>query len=225
MRALVVAKAPVPGQAKTRLASEVGTTAAADLAAAALLDTLEACAGAFGTDRCHLSLAGDLAQACRYDDLRDALRGWTVRSQFGDTFAERLVRAHLELAETPDGPVVQVGMDTPQATAAMLREAAEGTTAYDAVLGPADDGGWWVLAQRDPEAATALLDVPMSTAETHDRTRTAMVGAGLTVGTARGLRDVDTAADAAAVAEAAPETRFARTWFAQTGVARTGRAR
>ena len=43
---LVVAKAPVPGQAKTRLAASVGEQAAADIAAAALLDTLDAVAAA-----------------------------------------------------------------------------------------------------------------------------------------------------------------------------------
>src|SRR6478672_3319507 len=43
---LVVAKAPVPGQAKTRLAAGVGDQAAAEIAAAALLDTLDAVAAA-----------------------------------------------------------------------------------------------------------------------------------------------------------------------------------
>ena len=45
-RVLVVAKAPVPGQAKTRLAATSATEAAADIAAAALLDTLDAVADA-----------------------------------------------------------------------------------------------------------------------------------------------------------------------------------
>jgi glycosyltransferase A (GT-A) superfamily protein (DUF2064 family) len=43
---LVVAKSPVPGLAKTRLAASIGDAAAADYAAAALLDTLDAVAGA-----------------------------------------------------------------------------------------------------------------------------------------------------------------------------------
>ena len=42
----MVAKAPVPGLAKTRLAASIGAEAAADVAAAALLDTLDAVAGA-----------------------------------------------------------------------------------------------------------------------------------------------------------------------------------
>ena len=45
---VVLAKAPVPGVAKTRLAAVVGDRRAADLAAAALLDTLESCRGLHG---------------------------------------------------------------------------------------------------------------------------------------------------------------------------------
>ena len=48
-RLLVVAKAPVPGEAKTRLGQVVGAEVAADLAAASLLDTLRACTRAVGT--------------------------------------------------------------------------------------------------------------------------------------------------------------------------------
>ena len=51
------------------------------------------------------------------------------------------------------GPTVQVGMDTPQLTAADLREVAAAAATGDAVLGPAADGGWWVLALSDPAAA------------------------------------------------------------------------
>lgn len=215
--ALVLAKAPVPGQAKTRLGRQVGMAVAAELAAAALLDTLAACAEAFGRERCHLSLAGDLVDAVRGTEIREALRGWTVRSQRGTTFAERIANAHLETSPAHAGVVVQVGMDTPHATAQQLRAVAAKASTYDAVLGPAQDGGWWVLAQRDAGAARALLGVPMSTADTHVRTRDAIVASGLSVGEAALMRDVDDADDAAAVATLAPATRFARSWRTLVG--------
>ena len=56
---LVVAKAPVPGLAKTRLAASIGADAAADVAAAALLDTLDAVAAASVQARV-VALVGDL---------------------------------------------------------------------------------------------------------------------------------------------------------------------
>jgi hypothetical protein len=61
---LVVAKAPVPGLAKTRLASALGPEAAADIAAAALLDTLDAVAQAPVSARV-VAMTGDLDVACR----------------------------------------------------------------------------------------------------------------------------------------------------------------
>ena len=210
-RALVLAKAPIAGRVKTRLGADVGMDNAAGLAAAALADTLTACTEAFGPDACHLALEGDLDDAVRGEALRALLEGWSVAPQRGADFASRLVNAHLDLP-SGGGTVVQIGMDTPQVTPAQLAAAAAPLDDHDAVLGPAEDGGWWVLALRDPAGAVALADVPMSTPSTYADTRAALVAAGLSVGTTEVLRDVDTAADADAVAALAPATRFARAW-------------
>jgi glycosyltransferase A (GT-A) superfamily protein (DUF2064 family) len=214
MRVLVVAKAPVAGQAKTRLGARVGDLAAARLAAAALVDTLQAAAAAAGGAHCHLAITGDLDLAVDAERIRDLLADWTVTEQRGDDFAERLVNAHLDAGE---GLVVQIGMDTPQVTPALL-EAAVGMLAdHDTALGAADDGGWWVLARRDPNAVRPLAGVPMSTPTTYADTRAALVAAGCSVADTPGLRDVDTVADARVVAEQAPDTEFARAWVAVGG--------
>ena len=134
MRALVVAKAPVPGRVKTRLGAHVGMEAAARLAAAALLDTLATCRAAF--TECHLALEGDFADALEANALRRALEGWIVHQQRGHGLGERLARAHVDAAGT--GPTVQVGMDTPQLTTDDLHAVAEAASTGDAVLGPAD---------------------------------------------------------------------------------------
>jgi glycosyltransferase A (GT-A) superfamily protein (DUF2064 family) len=211
MRVLVVAKAPVAGQAKTRLGAHVGAVAAARIAAASLLDTLRAAAEAAGASHCHLCLAGDLDDAVEPDRIRDLLRGWTVTAQRGDGLAERLVNAHLDAGP---GDVVQIGMDTPQATPSLLDVAARLLADHDAALGAAEDGGWWVLARRDPARMRALAGVPMSTPTTYADTRAALEATGSLVADTPMLRDVDTVADARAVAEAAPETEFARVWAA-----------
>lgn len=205
---LVVAKSPVPGQVKTRLGADIGMEAAAGIAAASLADSLVACTAAVGAAHCHLSLAGDLADAVRGEHLLSLVEGWSIRPQRGSDLAERLAHAH---AEVP-GPVVQIGMDTPQVTPSSLRAAAAGLERHDAVLGPAEDGGWWVLALREPSLATALVGVPMSTPTTYDDTRAALRAAGLTVGTTATLRDVDTVADAEVVSTQAPAGEFARAW-------------
>jgi uncharacterized protein len=207
---LVVAKAPVPGQVKTRLGREVGMEYAAQLAAAALLDTLELCGRTFGPERCHLALAGDLETATEGRLVRELLRGWSVAAQRGESFGTRLANAHSDLAGVTN--VVQVGMDTPHADPGQLRAVVAGLDDHDAVLAPAEDGGWWALALRSPGRAAPLSEVPMSTDRAEADTRRALVATGLSVGTGPVVRDVDTVADAEAAARLAPGSRFARAW-------------
>ncbi len=208
---LVMAKAPVAGEVKTRLGAAVGPAAAADLAAAAVLDTLDVCGAVF--DDCHVALAGDLDRATGHRALRDALSGWTVHLQRGAGFAARLANAHADVGRATGGPVVQIGMDTPHLGAGHLREVADLVgRGNDAVLGAAEDGGWWVLAVTDPRLAQRLAGVEMSTGRTYDDTLTALRRAGASVAATAVLRDVDTEADAELAASAAPGTRFARLW-------------
>ena len=80
------------------------------------------------------------------------------------------------------------------------------------MLGPAIDGGWWLLGLADPARAAVLSDVAMSTSRTWFDTRRALTGSGVRVVTAGTLRDVDTVFDAELVAAHAPGTRFAAAW-------------
>lgn len=211
MRVLVVAKAPVPGSVKTRLGVSIGDRAAAQVAAAALADTLMVASAAAGSANCHLALAGDLGGAVDRERIRDLLCGWTVTEQRGGDFAARLVNAH---ADAGLGDVVQIGMDTPQVTPELLIAAARSLADHDVALGPADDGGWWALARRDPAVVRGLGTVPMSTPSTYALTWGALAATGASVAMLPGLRDVDTLADARAVAGQVPGTAFARAWAA-----------
>jgi glycosyltransferase A (GT-A) superfamily protein (DUF2064 family) len=207
---LVVAKAPVTGSVKTRLGDVIGMAHAARLAAAALLDTLAVCVSAYGVERCHLAVHGDLDDAERSDELLRGIQGWRVHAQRGEDFATRLVNAHQDAATSSGAPVVQVGMDTPHLDGRILAEAGSRLThRHDAVLGPAADGGWWLLGVGGPHLLGHLADVPMSTDRTGDLTREALVRAGANVTDVETLRDVDEVEDAESVAVAAPDSRFA----------------
>ncbi|WP_299057194.1 DUF2064 domain-containing protein [uncultured Nocardioides sp.] len=215
--ALVLAKAPVAGAVKTRLGADIGLEEAAEVAAASLLDTLRAATDAFGAEHCHLALEGDLAAAVRGEELTAAVAGWHVVPQRGEQLGERIAAAHEDTAHAIDasgagGTTVQIGMDTPQVTGAALRAAAATLDTAEAALGPAEDGGWWVLALRDPARAASLAPVPMSTPTTYADTRAALVAAGVEVADLPVLRDVDTVADAEAVVGLAPDGEFARAW-------------
>ena len=206
---LVMAKAPVPGEAKTRLAPAFTPVGAADLAAAALLDTLDAVRSSDVAARV-IALTGDLAAASRSEEILGALDGFVVVRQRGETFADRLVRAHHDAAM--EGlPVLQIGMDTPQVTGSLLSGAADALLAagVDAVLGMATDGGWWALGVTEPASAAVLAQVPMSRADTGALTRQALERLGLVVGGLPVLADVDTPDDARAVAGTMdPAARF-----------------
>ena len=212
---LVVAKAPVPGLAKTRLAARLGDETAADIAAAALLDTLDAVAAAPVAARI-VAMTGDLSAARRGAELRSRLADFTVVEQRGDDFADRLANAHADAAMAAGGlPVLQIGMDTPQVSAALLIECATALLATDAVLGMARDGGWWVLGISDPRSAECLRHVPMSTAQTGDVTLAALRDTGVHVGLVAELADVDTVDDIEFVRRACPlDSRFSQVTLA-----------
>jgi glycosyltransferase A (GT-A) superfamily protein (DUF2064 family) len=207
---LVVAKAPVPGQAKTRLAASVGNRAAADIAAAALLDTLDAVADSVVAERV-VALTGNLDDAAAGDEIRSRLADFIVVRQRGATFAERLANAHVDAAAATGGlPVLQIGMDTPQVTAELIGECARELLAADAVLGLARDGGWWVLGVTNPEMADCLRTIPMSRADTGAVTLAAVGDTAPNVSLVPTLADVDTVDDVNAVRrDCAPDSRFA----------------
>jgi rSAM/selenodomain-associated transferase 1 len=194
---LVMAKAPVPGRVKTRLVPPCTPDQAAGIAAAALADTLDAVARC-GAARRVLSLDGAPGEWLP--------PGFDVVAQRGATFAERLTSAWLHAG----GPGVQIGMDTPQLTAADLDSALDtlDVRAPDAVLGPARDGGWWAIGFRRAHRG-AFRGVPMSTPDTGRLQRAQLAALGLGVVDLDTRSDVDTFADAVEVAAAAPAGRFA----------------
>ncbi len=157
---LVVAKAPEPGRAKTRLAATVGDRIAAEIAAAALLDTLDAVAAAPVTARV-VALTGNLDTAAGAAEIRHRLESFTVIAQRGNGFADRLANAHADASSVSGGnPVLQIGMDTPQVTAELLTRCARRLLRAQAVLGLASDGGWWVLGLQAPAVGRMPAERP-----------------------------------------------------------------
>ena len=209
---LVVAKAPVAGLAKTRLAATVGKEAAAAFAAAALLDTLDAVRRVDVAARV-VAMTGDLGHAHRADELVAVLADFVVLPQRGDGLDQRLVAAHADAGAVAAGPVLQIGMDTPQVTADLLLASTQclAGPGVDAVFGPATDGGWWALGLSDPGRASFLEGIPMSRPDTGARTRAGLLRTVDTVRDLPRLTDVDTEDDLWPVAHLqSPERHFRR---------------
>ena len=189
---LVIAKEPVPGRVKTRLVPPCTPWQAAALAEAALADTLHTVLAAPARRRV-LVLDGEPGPWLP--------PGFDIMPQCGGGLDERLAGAFAAVS----GPALLIGMDTPQLTPGLL---AVDWEVADAWFGPAVDGGFWGLGLRAPDAAL-VRGVPMSTADTGAVQRARLHAAGLRVAELPRLRDVDTAADAVAVARQAPLSRFA----------------
>lgn len=189
---LVIAKEPRPGRVKTRLTPPFTPEEAAALAGAALGDTLRAVARTPARRRV-LVLDGETGPWLP--------PGFDVVAQCAGGLDERLAAAFAGC----DGPALLIGMDTPQVTPDLLTVDFDGC---DACFGPAEDGGFWALGLADPDPEL-LRGVPMSTPATGAVQRARLVDAGLRVRDLPRLRDVDTFADAEAVAAAAPHGRFA----------------
>jgi hypothetical protein len=212
---IVIAKAPVPGQVKTRLTPPFSPQEAALLARAALTDTLEAVA-ATPVARRVLALAGPEPESSP----SWLPAGFEVIPQRGGGLDERLAAAFTD-AYAGGMPMVLIGMDTPQVTPQLLTDAATPLVSgeADAVLGPAADGGFWLLGLRVPDWSL-LRGVPMSRADTGEAQLARLRSADLRVALMPELTDVDYARDAMRVAAGIPQSRFA-TVLARTGLATT----
>jgi uncharacterized protein len=196
-RLLVIAKAPVPGRSKTRLCPPCSAEQAAELAEAALADTLDAVSRTECGGRT-IVLDGEPG---------DWLPGgFEVVPQVGGGLADRLADAFGNCG----GPALLIGMDTPQVSPDLLADGLErlGRPGTDAVLGPCPDGGYWAIGMSRPLPG-AFEGVPMSTGRTGEAQLNRLRELGLEVDLLDTLSDVDHFADAALVAAERPAGRFA----------------
>jgi rSAM/selenodomain-associated transferase 1 len=202
---IVIAKAPVAGQVKTRLCPPLTPEQAALVAEAALIDTLTAVGNASVHERT-LVLEGDPGAW-----LPPGLR---VIAQRSGAFTERLAGAIADsFAEAPL-PILLIGMDTSQIRLSQIEAAAVCLLRndIDAVIGLAEDGGFWIIGIKRPVPGM-FERVEMSTARTGQQLLEQLKSLGLRCAMLSVQRDVDVLTDALEVARQAPETYFAAAFW------------
>lgn len=193
-RIIVFVKAPVPGKVKTRLCPSLTPEQAAALYRGFAADTVTLARGVVGSRQVEVS----------YDALGDSpnLR-WLVSGpapayflqEKGDLGA-RLIQAFARAFSTGARNVVVIGSDAPHLVPEQLSRAFDGLTRKDVILGPAVDGGYYLVGLR--RAAPRLFqDVAWSSSEVLTTSLKRADEQGLSVGQLDLSFDVDTAKDLA----------------------------
>ncbi len=188
---------PEPGRAKTRLIPALGAAGAAALYRR-MAEAVAAQAGRLarpGLD--HVAL---VEPPERVGEVGRWLGSpWKVRGQVDGDLGERLAAAFHDAFTAGASRVVAIGSDCLDVDGALLGRAFDLLTAADAVVGPATDGGYYLIGLSRPVAG-CFDQIPWSTTETLAVTRTRLAAAGCTVAELPVLRDLDTPEDLAALA-------------------------
>jgi rSAM/selenodomain-associated transferase 1 len=168
-RILIFAKAPRPGRVKTRLVPPLTAQEAADLHARLLADRVRRLAEA-GLGPVELWCAPSTDDALFRDLARN--HGVSLHGQRGRDLGERMLSAAADALERADG-VVLIGTDCPLLDGAYVSSALRALNEWDAVLGPAEDGGYVLLGLR--RAAPVLFrDMPWGGSRVAELTRERM---------------------------------------------------
>ena len=184
---LVVAKAPAGGRSKTRLVPPLTAAEAAALHEALLLDTVDACRAEVEDVRILYADEADREPLARL--IPDA----RLVPQEGRGLADAL---RLGIARhVGEGAVAIVSSDIPGLPVGALGKAfAALADGADVVLGPALDGGYWLIAMRSADDRP-FVGIPWSTPAAYAVTRTRCDDAGLRVVELPVWRDIDTLVD------------------------------
>ena len=165
----LLARFPRFGGVKTRLAASIGDGPALQLYEALLLDVIDRLAllpvrlVLFLADSSNEENRSLARKYCLPDHL-------PIRSQLGNDLGERLWNAYLELAETSHR-VVLIGADSPTLPVFHIEEAYRELHNYPVVLGPAADGGYYLLGLSEP-APEIFQGIAWGTPQVLAQTRT-----------------------------------------------------
>lgn len=185
---IVFVRAPRLGEVKSRLALETSEQQALTIylhLIEALFDQLQ------NFENVELRFTPDDAAS----DFKPMLRNqWTLHAQGSGDLGDRLARAAQDAFEAGRGPVVIIGSDCPEVTQEDIEKSWDLLQHHDVVLGPAADGGYWLIGLRRPDGRL-FDDIPWGTGAVFYMTGQRIREAGMTTQFLRTLSDIDTLAD------------------------------
>lgn len=203
---VLFAKAPIPGQVKTRLCPPLTPDEAASLHGSFVLDSLERSKAA--TLQQKLALDRILACAPAADHVFFKIlgerHGVRLIDQIGDDLGAKMHQAASTLFGEGYRRLLIVGTDLPSLPLSIYRDALAQLDRHPVVIGPALDGGYYLLGLT--RAVPELFDqIPWSTGEVLTATIARADAAGLSVGQLQPWRDVDTIEDLRSIIQEAKQ--------------------
>ena len=192
-RLILFSRYPQPGSTKTRLIPLLGAKGAAQLQKS-MTEAIAASA------RCLAARLAVETVVCHHGGSTKAMRAWlgngfAYQQQGPGDIGERMHRALLNGLGAGADRIVLVGCDIPELSEAIMAEAFDRLHQRQVVLGPALDGGYYLIGVRGdipPRVLASLFeDIPWSTAEVFFRTVDRMEAAGIPCAPLPLLRDID----------------------------------
>jgi len=188
---IVFAKAPIPGEVKTRLCPPLDPDEAASLHGTLVLDTVERAKGLAGAS---LYVAGAPDLAHPFFKVLEGRYGAKLLAQRGPDLGARMKWAMQDAFEQGAEDVLLTGTDLPTLPRARLMESLTLIKKHDVVLGPTADGGYYLIGLR--KMVPALFEgIGWSTASVFADTKKKIEDAGLSLGLLPECRDLDTLED------------------------------
>jgi rSAM/selenodomain-associated transferase 1 len=202
---LLFIKAPVRGRVKTRLAAILGDDTTLELYRNFVLDILDT-----------LDIVGHPCSICYSPpDAADAVAGWLgehrdYMPQEGSDLGERMANAFQVMFSRGRSRVVLVGSDLPDLPPDIFEEALSALQTNDAVIGPALDGGYYLIGFRKETFLPEVFHgISWGTNTVQEQTIRIFLRAGCRVHSLPQWNDVDTADDLRSLAERNAGTAFA----------------
>lgn len=196
---IIFAKAPIPGHVKTRLCPPLTPDEAASLHGSLVLDMLERSRGIASMDR---FVACAPSSEHVFFKILEERHGVRLITQTGDDLGARMTRAFADIFALGYRQVLAIGTDLPTLPGSSLGDAVKLLAAHDLVLGPALDGGYYLIGLRKPEPEL-FAGIPWSTDRVLPLTQQKAAALGLRTALLPVRRDIDTPDDLRAVIEEA----------------------
>jgi rSAM/selenodomain-associated transferase 1 len=202
-------KAPVRGQVKSRLAAAIGEELALELYRRFILDIIDT-----------VNASNNLLRICYSPpDAGNAIADWPGQGypampQQGDDLGVRMENAFCRIFSEGAASAVLIGSDIPDLPVAIIRDAFDALTRSDAVIGPASDGGYYLIGfNRDAFLPSLFHGIPWSTDRVFSETMKSFKETSLRVWVLQEWSDVDTIEDLRALLlrNRDPETKGSRT--------------